>query len=305
LTALRAQLYFDLLSKHRFEERQQLLTARRVKISERAAQAETALGKAAVECRYHSETLRQFHSEFAHLPRLTQAVNVLKGDLQQTLQLCNQLESTFTDVTEGKVLLGLEKWRDEEWAKMKHYKVSKTRELDQLEAQVIQKQQQVEQKKAARAAVLGKPPADHTGTQEGSPSGTVTAAEGSTSQGAEEVAVAVVAVAGVEEVEEEEDDGEDYYVTSSPKEETSSTSAAAAEEEALEEAAPSKQEGKGDAADPIEAPGPEPAALPGSPPEPPEVAAGTPSAAAAAESCPEPAPLVVESKKTKKKKKKK
>ena len=173
----------------RFEERQELLTARRKKITEKAAQAEEGLGKAASECRYHCETLRLFHSEFAHLPRLTQAVNVLRVDLQHTLQMCNKLEMAFSDVTEGKVLLGLEKWRDEEWSKMRHYQMAKTRELEHLEATVEQKQRQVAQKKAARAALSGKPDA-----------------------AVEKEALVATGVLGREDGEDDEED-EDYYVT--------------------------------------------------------------------------------------------
>ena len=183
---------------------------------------------------------------------------------------------------------------------MKHYEASKMRELEHLEAQVLQKQQQVEQKKAARAGLRSKPAGLPVATPTGTPRGTVTSEEGGgTGSDGEEAGVGAAQeqiVVAKAEVEEEEEDGEDYYVTSPPQvDATGDVDAAKLEATVFEEA-----DGDGET---HARPEPKEAV----PPTMPDAAAeGVPPAVEAAPKVVpegEPAPLVVEGKKKKKKKK--
>jgi len=181
-------------------------------ISQKATKAEEGMAKAATECRFHCERVKEFHTEFAHLPRLEHAVNVIKHDLQQILQLCHTLELAYTDVSEGKVLVGLEAWRDEQWSQMSNYKSAKTRELDKLQTKVEQKQNHIQQKKAEAARIGEANASVHSDAESLDPNGAAGTSSTSTTREHEEAPS--TSTAGGDNGDDGDVEVEEYYVTS-------------------------------------------------------------------------------------------
>lgn len=115
-------------------------------------------------------------------------------------------------VSEGKVLVGLEAWRDEQWSQMSNYKSAKTRELDKLQTKVEQKQNHIQQKKAEAARIGEANASVHSDAESLDPNGAAGTSSTSTTREHEEAPS--TSTAGGDNGDDGDVEVEEYYVTS-------------------------------------------------------------------------------------------
>jgi len=127
------------------EQRQQLLAARRRQIVSMATKADQTMGQAANECRQHLDFVSVVDQELKQLPHISATVMGIRTSLEKLLSDCHELELAFSEVSEAKVLLGLERWRDEQWDMMARFREAKKQEIKALERKVQAKKDKVKQ----------------------------------------------------------------------------------------------------------------------------------------------------------------
>eukprot|EP00656_Telonema_subtile_P046770 TRINITY_DN5331_c0_g1_i6.p1 TRINITY_DN5331_c0_g1~~TRINITY_DN5331_c0_g1_i6.p1 ORF type:complete len:284 (+),score=98.57 TRINITY_DN5331_c0_g1_i6:262-1113(+) len=133
------------------ENRQQQLALRRRQIVMMAAKADDHMARAGTECRRHLEFVTTVDEELKQLPNLSATVLSIRSDLEKLVSDCHELELAFSEVSEAKVLLGLERWRDEQWDMMARFREAKKQEIQTLERKVQAKKDRVEQHKDKQA----------------------------------------------------------------------------------------------------------------------------------------------------------
>lgn len=133
------------------ENRQQMLALRRRQTVMMAAKADENMTRAATECRRHLQFVSTIETELKQLPNLSAAVLKVRTDLEKLLSDCHELELAFSEISEAKVLLGLERWRDEQWDMMARFREARKQEIKALERKVHAKKDKVHQLKLEQA----------------------------------------------------------------------------------------------------------------------------------------------------------
>jgi len=129
------------------EQRQQLLAVRRRQIVSMATKADQTMDQGALECRQHLDFVSVVDQELKQLPHISATVMGIRTSLEKLLSDCHELELAFSEVSEAKVLLGLERWRDEQWDMMARFREAKKQEIKALERKVQAKKDKVKQVK--------------------------------------------------------------------------------------------------------------------------------------------------------------
>lgn len=133
------------------DARQHQLALRRRQIVMMASTADDHMARAGTECRRHLDFVTTVDEELKQLPNLSATVLSIRSDLEKLVSDCHELELAYSEVSEAKVLLGLERWRDEQWDMMARFREAKKQEIVALERKVHQKKERVEQHKLKRA----------------------------------------------------------------------------------------------------------------------------------------------------------